>query len=87
MEDQGQKNGRMVNVEVSDGIDRSELFGGLDKNLRLIEENLKVDIIQRDDSLILKGEYASVSYTHLDVYKRQTQGNAIITIIKGVIDI
>ena len=59
MEDQGQKNGRMVNVEVSDGIDRSELFGGLDKNLRLIEENLKVDIIQRDDSLILKGEYAS----------------------------
>ena len=59
MEDQGQKNGIMVNVEVSDGIDRSELFGGLDKNLRLIEENLKVDIIQRDDSLILKGEYAS----------------------------
>ena len=49
----------MVNVEVSDDIDRSELFGGLDKNLRLIEENLKVDIIQRDDSLILKGEYAS----------------------------
>ena len=35
MEDQGQKNGRMVNVEVSDGIDRSELFGGLDKK----EEN------------------------------------------------
>ncbi len=58
MEDYGQKNVKMITAEISDTIDRGELFGGMDKNLRLIEENLKVDIIQRDNTLILKGEYA-----------------------------
>ena len=43
----------MVRVSVSDDIDRGELFGSFDKNLKIIENNLKVDIIQRDDSLIL----------------------------------
>lgn len=58
LEDYGQKNVKMITAEISDTIDRGELFGGMDKNLRLIEENLKVDIIQRDNTLILKGEYA-----------------------------
>lgn len=46
----------MISVPVSEKIDRGELFGGLDKNLELIEKELKVDIIQRDNELILKGE-------------------------------
>lgn len=44
-----------VNVPISDTIDRGELFGGLDSNLKLIENNFDVDIIQRDNNLILKG--------------------------------
>ena len=47
----------MVRVYVSDDIDRGELFGSFDKNLKIIENNLKVDIIQRDGDLILKGEH------------------------------
>ena len=41
---------------ISDAIDRRELFGGLDRNLEIIEKNLKVDIIQRGNELLLKGE-------------------------------
>ena len=48
----------MINVPISEAIDRGELFGGMDKNLQIIEESLKVDIIQRDNELILKGERA-----------------------------
>ena len=43
-------------LSVSDSIDRRELFGGLDQNLEIIEKNLKVDIIQRGNELLLKGE-------------------------------
>lgn len=46
----------MMMVNVSDSIDRRELFGGLDKNLKIIEENFNVNIIQRNNDLILKGE-------------------------------
>ena len=49
----------MLNVDISDTIDRGELFGGLDKNLKLIEDNFNVDIIQRDTQLILKGDRTS----------------------------
>lgn len=45
----------MVNLPVSETIDRTELFGGLDKNIKLIEDKFKVDIIQRDNELVLKG--------------------------------
>ncbi len=43
-------------LPISDSIDRRELFGGLDRNLEVIEKNLKVDIIQRGNELLLKGE-------------------------------
>ena len=43
-------------LSVSDNIDRRELFGGLDRNLEIIEKNLKVDIIQRGNEVLLKGE-------------------------------
>ncbi|MFQ8603106.1 MAG: PhoH family protein [Anaerovoracaceae bacterium] len=47
---------KLKKVPISDTIDRRELFGGLDQNLKIIEDNLKVDIIHRDNELILKGE-------------------------------
>lgn len=42
--------------QISEEIDRRELFGNLDVNLELIKEALDVEIFQRDDGLILKGE-------------------------------
>ena len=49
---------KMRRMEIDEGIDRSELFGGLDRNLKFIEGKLGVDIIQRGNELVLKGENA-----------------------------
>ena len=46
---------RIKVVPVGENIDRGELFGGLDKNLKNIERDLGVDIIQRGNDLVLKG--------------------------------
>ena len=43
-------------IKIIEGIDRAELFGNLDVNLKLIKEVSGVDIIQRDNELILKCE-------------------------------
>lgn len=43
-------------IQITDEIDRIELFGNLDCNLEQIREATGVDIYQRDDGLILKGE-------------------------------
>lgn len=48
-----------ITVELDEEIDRHELFGGMDHNLKNIEEKLGVAIIQRDNNLILKGENAA----------------------------
>ena len=52
------ENTKMITVTLDDAIDRHELFGGMDHNLKNIEEKLGVDIIQRDSNLILKGDNA-----------------------------
>ena len=43
-------------IQIPETIDRIELFGNLDSNLEQIREATGVDIFQRDDGLILKGE-------------------------------
>ena len=40
-------------IQIIDGIDRIELFGNLDVNLNLIKEATGVEIIQRDNELVL----------------------------------
>ena len=55
-----------ITVRLSDEIDRGELFGSLDANLWIISENLGVDIIQRDDNLILKGDRAAEAESMLN---------------------
>lgn len=57
---------------MADDLDRSELFGNMDSNLRLLQEQLKIDIIQRDDELVLKGD---------DVEKAEKVINELIGII------
>ena len=43
-------------IQISSEIDRTELFGNLDVNLNLIKEATGVEMIQREDDLILKGD-------------------------------
>ena len=43
-------------IRIEDDIDRIELFGNMDANLNLIQDNTGVEIFQRDDSLLLRGE-------------------------------
>lgn len=56
MAGQSTDNKELRKVSISETIDRTELFGGLDQNLKIIEKNLMVDIIQRDNELLLKGK-------------------------------
>lgn len=44
-----------VKVTLEEGFNRMQLFGNLDQNMRLVEDNFDVDIIQRDNELLIKG--------------------------------
>ncbi|MDD7035487.1 MAG: PhoH family protein [Firmicutes bacterium] len=57
---------KLREMEVAPEIDRQELFGTMDKNLRRIEESLNVDIIQRDNGLVLKGDRATEAESIID---------------------
>ncbi|MCC2865590.1 MAG: PhoH family protein [Clostridia bacterium] len=50
------KTEKIKKIVISEEIDRSELFGNLDSNIRIIKENMDVDIMQRDNELILRGQ-------------------------------
>lgn len=45
-----------LKLEISEAIDRGELFGSLDSNLKIIEDYFEITIIQRANELILRGE-------------------------------
>ncbi|WP_324823828.1 PhoH family protein [Sinanaerobacter sp. ZZT-01] len=48
-----------LKIKIGHEQDTNELFGNLDINLKIIQENYEVDIVQRQDELILKGKEAS----------------------------
>ena len=58
-------------IQIPQTIDRTELFGNLDSNLTLIREATGVDIFQRDNGLLLKGEDLG---TDCGAGKRRTAG-------------
>ena len=67
---------RVVNLDGD--VDRRELFGNLDENLRLIEEKLDVSIVQRDNSLIIIGrEAGKAEETIKEFVKVLAQGEAL----------
>lgn len=43
-------------MAISEEIDRRELFGNLDRNIGIVKENMDVDIMQRDNELIMRGK-------------------------------
>ena len=48
-------NGETVTLKIDNELDRGELFGSLDVTLKILKSSFDVDIIQRDNELILKG--------------------------------
>ena len=47
-----------IRIRIEEDVDRGELFGSYDSNLKLIIEAFEVGIIQRDNELIIKGEHS-----------------------------
>lgn len=45
-----------IKISIEEDVDRGELFGSYDANLKLITEAFDVEIIQRDNELIIKGK-------------------------------
>lgn len=50
------QNEEMKKIQIADDVDRIELFGNMDVNLNLIQQSTGVEIFQRDDCLLLRGE-------------------------------
>ncbi|HZK01533.1 MAG TPA: PhoH family protein [Anaerovoracaceae bacterium] len=48
-----------IRIRISDEDDSDQLFGVLDVNLKIIQDNYDVDIVQRQDELILRGKEAT----------------------------
>ncbi len=55
-------------VAVDDDIDRTELFGNMDVNMELIKENTGVNIFQRDNDILLKGENTKLAAEIVDEF-------------------
>lgn len=51
----------IINISISEEIDRQELFGNLDRNLKILKDNFKIDIIQRDNELVVKGDDSEIA--------------------------
>ena len=51
----------MVSISVSETIERSDLFGSMDRFLHMIEDRFGCVIIQRDNELLVRGEQAGAA--------------------------
>lgn len=49
-------NEELKKIQIEDDVDRIELFGNMDTNLNAIQESTGVEIFQRDDCLLIRGE-------------------------------
>lgn len=49
---------QIVNISLEEGLDRSELFGIMDKNLILLREEMGVEVSHRDNVMAIKGKNA-----------------------------
>ncbi|MBR0373384.1 MAG: PhoH family protein [Mogibacterium sp.] len=58
---------KTLTVEIADGIDRGELFGTLDQNVRQVEDVTGTTIVVRDGALLIRGERCDLA---ADIMKR-----------------
>lgn len=63
----------LIKIVLHDSVDRAELFGSMDKNIKTIKSLLKVDVMQRDNELIIKGD---------DAQKAESLFNELLAIIQ-----
>jgi phosphate starvation-inducible PhoH-like protein len=47
-----------LKIKIDHEQDTDELFGNLDVNLKIIKDNYDVEIVQRQDEIIIKGKEA-----------------------------
>lgn len=55
-----------IRIKISEEDDSDQLFGVLDVNLKIIKDNYDVDIVQRQDELILQGKEAAKAEEIID---------------------
>lgn len=55
-----------IRIKISEEDDSDQLFGVLDVNLKIIKDNYDVDIVQRQDELILRGKEAAKAEEIID---------------------
>jgi len=55
------ENTELISLTIDNELDRGELFGSLDVNLKTIKNSFAIDIIQRENELILKGKGAKAA--------------------------
>lgn len=59
------QNPDLVKILIDDDIDRIELFGNMDAHLDAVQSATNVEIFQRDDALLLRGENIEVAQSVL----------------------
>ncbi len=55
-----------IRIKINDEDDSDQLFGNLDVNLRIIQDNYDVDIVLRQDEIILRGKEAAKAEAIID---------------------
>jgi len=55
-----------IRIKIDDENDNDQLFGNLDVNLKIIQDNYDVDIVQRQDEIILRGKEAAKAEAVID---------------------
>lgn len=55
-----------IRIRIGEEDDSDQLFGVLDVNLKIIQDNYDVDIVQRQDELILRGKEATKAESIID---------------------
>jgi phosphate starvation-inducible protein PhoH len=63
-----------LKIKIDHDQDTDELFGNLDVNLKIIKDNYDVEIVQRQDEIIIKGKEGGES---AEGYRRATWNSGI----------
>lgn len=68
-------------VKIDDGVSLSELFGSLDRNVKILENEFNVKILNKGEGISLKGEelMCQMAAQALDSFAEQIEKNGLLT--------
>lgn len=68
-------------VKIDDGVSLSELFGSLDRNVKILENEFNVKILNTGEGISLKGEelMCQMAAQALDIFAEQIEKNGLLT--------